>query len=61
MKVGDLVKLVSPYSPPCPFNPQSGVVTAQSNSIFGTVVYWFQDNQYTDEMRENLVVISESR
>ncbi len=60
MKVGDLVKLVSPYSPPGYFG-ESGVVTAQSNSIFGTVVYWFQDNQYTDEMRENLVVISESR
>ena len=63
MKVGDLVNYTSPDSPLGRFRRNGGVViiAAQSNNDFGTIVYWFQDSQYTRESGKYLVVISESR
>ena len=60
MKVGDLVKYASKDSPLGRFR-RHGIVTAQNNNLFGTIVYWFRDKQLTEEQEKCLVVISESR
>jgi|TARA_R110000824_G_scaffold323961_1_gene510864 hypothetical protein len=61
MKVGDLVKYASNDSPLGLFRRSGGIVTAQNNNLFGTIVYWFRDKQLTEEQEKYLVVISESR
>ena len=64
MKVGDLVNYASPDSPLGRFRRNGGVVTEVLNGVpcgFGTIVYWFQDKQYTRETGKHLVVISEKR
>tara|TARA_A100000172_G_scaffold66102_1_gene45642 strand:- start:1010 stop:1195 length:186 start_codon:yes stop_codon:yes gene_type:complete len=61
MKVGDLVKYASNDSPLGLFRRSGGIVTAQNNNLFGTIVYWFRDKQRTEEQEKYLVVISESR
>jgi len=61
MKVGDLVKYSSNDSPLGLFRRSGGIVTAQNNNLFGTIVYWFRDKQLTEEQEKCLVVISESR
>jgi len=63
VKVGDLVNYASPDSPLGRFRQNGGVViiACRNNNAFGTIVYWFQDKQYTRESGKNLVVISESR
>ena len=63
MKAGDLVNYASPDSPLGRFRRNGGVViiAAQNNNNFDTIVYWFQDKQYTRESGKYLVVISESR
>lgn len=61
MKVGDLVKYASKDSPLGRFRRSGGIVAAQNNNLFGTIVYWFRDKQLTEEQEKCLVVISESR
>jgi hypothetical protein len=60
MKVGDLVKYTERDSPLGRFR-RAGIVIAQNNSFFGTVVYWSRDKQFTEEQEKYLVVISASR
>ena len=60
MKVGDLVEYAEKDTPLGRFR-RHGIVTAQNNNLFGTIVYWFQDMQHTRESGKYLVVISEKR
>ena len=63
MKVGDLVNYAKSDTPLARFRRNGGVVivAGQNNNDFGTIVYWFQDKQYTRESGKYLVVISEKR
>ena len=63
MKVGDLVNYSDPVkdSPLGRFRRSGGIITAQNNNLFGTIVYWFRDKQLTEEQEKYLEVISESK
>ena len=60
MKVGDLVEYAEKDTPLGRFR-RHGIVTAQNNNLFGTIVYWFRDKQLTEEQERYLEVVSESR
>lgn len=60
MKVGDLVEYAEKDTPLGRFR-RHGIVTAQNNNLFGTIVYWFRDKQLTEEQEKYLEVVSESR
>ena len=60
MKVGDLVEYAEKDTPLGRFR-RHGIVTAQNNNLFGTIVYWFRGKQLTEEQEKYLEVVSESR
>ena len=60
MKVGDLVEYAEKDTPLGRFR-RHGIVTAQNNNLFGTIVYWFRDKQLTEEQEQYLEVVSEGR
>ena len=51
MKVGDLVEYAEKDTPLGRFR-RHGIVTAQNNNLFGTIVYWFRDKQLTEEQEQ---------
>jgi hypothetical protein len=60
VKVGDLVEYAEKDTPLGRFR-RHGIITAQNNNLFGTIVYWFRDKQLTEEQEKSLEVVSESR
>jgi len=60
MKVGDLVEYINKDSPLGRYR-STGIVIAQQEWDFGTVVYWGAQKQCTNEKQKRLKVINESR
>ena len=60
MKVGELVEYTNKDSPLGRYR-STGIVIAQQERAFGTVVYWGAQKDCTHEEQKSLKVINESR